>query len=110
MRCALILAVLLASTVQAQRIYHLSIGAQVAAQGLDVASSWGGVEANPVLGRGQRYGWRATAIKAGIAFGGLAIQRYVLRKHPQHRRVATIVNFGMAGATSAVAIRNWRTR
>jgi phosphoenolpyruvate synthase/pyruvate phosphate dikinase len=68
------------------------------------------IEANPMLWKGQRYAWKATALKLGVSFGGLAIQRYVLRKHPQHRTAATIVNFGMAGATAGVAVRNWRMR
>ena len=62
MRRALIVFALLASTAQGQRLYHLSVGAQVAAQGMDVASSWGGIEANPMLWRGQRYAWKATAL------------------------------------------------
>jgi hypothetical protein len=110
MRRALIVFALLASTAQAQRLYHLSVGAQVAAQGMDVASSWGGIEANPRLFAGQRFGWKATTLKLGVSLGGLAIQRYVLRKHPQHRKVATFVNFATAGATAGVAVRNWRMR
>ena len=100
---------LIAAPLPAQRIYHLSVGAQVAAQGLDIGSSWGGIEANPVLGRGQRYGWKATTLKLGVSLGGLAVQHYVLRRHPRHRKVATFVNFATAGATTGVAIRNWRT-
>ena len=110
MRRAIIILALLASTAQAQRIYHLSVGAQVASQGLDMASSWGGIESNPVLGRGQRYGWQATAIKGGIMLGCLAVQRYALRRHPEHKNKVAVVNFAMAGATTGVAIRNWRTR
>lgn len=79
-------------------------------QTADIASSWGGIEANPTLGRGQRYGWQATSIKVGVVATGLLIQRFVLRRHPQHTRAAAITNFVFAGATAGVAIRNWRIR
>lgn len=94
----------------ADRLYRTSVAVAIGAQGADIASSWGGIEANPVLGRGQRYGWQATSIKLCVVGAGLLIQRYVLRRHPQHKRAAAIVNLGMAGATAGVAARNWGTR
>lgn len=94
----------------AQPLYRWSVTATVVSQGLDVASSWGGIEANPVLGRGRTYGWQATAIKGGVVIGCLVVQRWVLRRHPQHSKPIAYVNFGMASATTGVAVRNWRTR
>lgn len=92
------------------KLYRTSIAVAIGAQGADIASSWGGVEANPVLGRGRRYGWQATSIKLGVVGAGLLIQRFVLRRHPQHKRAAAITNFALAGATAGVAVRNVRVR
>lgn len=92
------------------RLYRSSVYAGIAAQGLDAASSWGGYEANPFLGRGHRFGWRSVAIKGGIACGSMLFQRYVLRRHPQHKRTLAIANYAVAGATTGIAVRNWRAR
>lgn len=85
------------------RLYRWSLVAAAAAQTADIASSWGGIEANPRLGRGREFGWQATGIKLAVVGGGLLVQRYVLRRHPRHTRLAAAVNFG-------VAVRNWRMR
>ena len=95
---------------QDQALYRWSLIAAASAQTADIASSWGGIEANPRLGRGREFGWQATSIKLAVVGGGLLIQRYVLRRHPRATRIAAIVNFSMAGATAGVAARNWRTR
>jgi hypothetical protein len=112
MKHLLILAVLQCAALaqDGQNLYRWSLVASAGAQGADIASSWGGIEANPVLGRGHRFGWQAASLKLGIAGGGWLIQRLILRRHPSKYRLAAVVNFGMAGATGAVAARNWRMR
>ena len=92
------------------RLYRWSLVAAAGAQTADITSSWGGIEANPRLGRGREFGWQATTIKVAVVGGGLLVQRFVLRRHPGHTRLAAAVNFGIAGATAGVAVRNWRTR
>ena len=90
-----------------ERLYRWSVAAVAASHVADVHSSWGGIEANPVLGRGQRYGWRATSIKVGVAGVALLIQRYVLKRHPRHARAAAVTNLAMAGATAGIAAGNY---
>jgi hypothetical protein len=90
------------------RWYRASLVAVGASQAADVASSWGGIEANPRLGAGKPYGWKATGIKSAVVGGGQAAQYVAVRRHPRWMRVATIVNFALAGATTTVAVRNWR--
>lgn len=92
------------------RLYRTSVAVAIGAQGADIASSWGGIESNPVLGRGQRYGWQATGIKLGVVTGCLIAQRWAIRRNPKAKVPAALVNFGMAGATAGVAARNWRTK
>ena len=91
------------------RWYRASLIAVGASQAADTASSYGGYELNPVLGTG-RFGGRQVGIKVGVVGSGLAAQYIAVRKHPQHKRVATIVNFALAAATTGVAVRNWRVR
>ena len=90
------------------RWYKASLVAVGASQAADAASSWGGIEANPRLGAGKPYGWKATGIKSAVVGGGLAIQHVAVRKYPRYRKVATIVNIALAGVTLGVAVRNWR--
>ena len=90
------------------RWYKASLIAVGASQAADAASSWGGIEANPRLGAGKPYGWKATGIKSAVVGGGQAAQYVAVRRHPRWMRVATIVNFALAGATTTVAVRNWR--
>ncbi len=111
MRLAILL--LVVSTLYAQphdRLYRPSVAVAIGAQGADIASSWGGIEANPMLGRGQRFGWRMATVKAGVVGAGLLVQWIAVRRYPRHKRVAAIVNFGFAGATTVVATRNWSLR
>lgn len=91
------------------RWYNASLIAVGASQAADVASSWGGHELNPILGTG-RFGGRQTGIKLGIVGSGLTAQYVAVRRQPRHKRTATIINFALAGVTTAVAVRNWRIR
>ncbi len=89
MRLATLL--LVASTLYAQphdRLYRTSVAVAIGAQGADIASSWGGIEANPRLMAGRRFGWQAASIKIGVVGTGLLIQRYVLRRHPARAQEA----------------------
>ena len=91
------------------RWYRASLIAVGASQVADTASSWGQYELNPVLGTG-RFGGRQTAIKSTLVGSVMATQFVDVRRHPRHKRIATIVNFALAGATTGIAIRNWRIR
>ena len=109
MRYWLIASVLLClcQTGRSQDSYRWSLVAMGASQALDIHSSMGGYELNPVLGRGQ-FGKRQISIKAAIVGGWQLTQWLIVRRWPEARRAATWVNYGAAGATGAVAIRNYR--
>lgn len=96
----------------AQDGYRMSVVSLVGASAMDAASSWGHREGNPVLrGNEAAYGWQGALIKAGIVSGVLLAERWLLGRHPcdsRLRRTLTYVNYGAAGVTTAVAVRNWR--
>jgi hypothetical protein len=89
-------------------LWWASVAMVVAASALDVASSRGGVEANPLL-RGQNGAFntgRAVLIKA-IGMGGMVVtEAVVLRRSPSAARSAAVVNLVTAGAVSGLAVRN----
>jgi hypothetical protein len=87
-------------------LWRASVATFAGANVADVASSWGGYELNPVLGRGP-FGPRQTTIKASIATGVVVAEWRWMRRH---RKVAAIVNFTASGILTGVAIRNWRIR
>jgi len=85
-------------------IYRSSVAAMIGAQTADIASSWNRAEANPIYG--QRFTARDVALKSGIAAGTLTVQALILRKWPQAKRAASIINFACSGVVVYVAARN----
>lgn len=89
-----------------RKVYRWSVAAMAGATALDAASSWGRLEANPVLrGPGGRFGMKGVLIKGLMMGGALAVQRRFGHDHP---KATAISNFATAGAFSAVAAYNWR--
>lgn len=76
------------------------------AAGLDVLSSRGLYELNPVLGRGP-FGGRQASISLGVTAAVLLIQGPIVRKWPHTRRALTITNWIVSGVRVGVAVRNW---
>ena len=87
----------------------VSQGAAMASSALDTASSWGGYELNPALGRGQ-FGMRQTAIKNSLTAGLLVAEVPLIRRYPRTKRAFIIANWAAAAIWTGAAIRNWRTR
>jgi hypothetical protein len=92
------------------RLWKFSTAALIAASAADVASSYGRCcEANPILASSDRtFGNRGLAIKSASVGGQLLLQYMVVRKNPRLAKVLSYVNFGSAGALTAVAVRNYR--
>lgn len=78
-----------------------------AAQAVDIVSSRGRYELNPVLGRGT-FGTRQAAMKASVYVGINALVWRAVRRDGKACRVASYVNYGAAGLTFGVSIRNRR--
>lgn len=93
---------------RSRRLWWASVALVVAASVLDVASSRGGVEANPLLrGRNGSFNTGRAVMLKSIAMGGMvATEALVLRRSPMSARDAALVNFATAGTISGLAIRN----
>ena len=85
--------------------------ALVAVNVLDVHSSWGHGEANPLFrsSSGRFAVGRATLIKSGITGVFLTSQAVAIRRHPQadYYKAFTVVNTVAAGGLGAVVIHNY---
>jgi hypothetical protein len=90
-------------------IWAFSVGFLAASEIVDVASSRGGNEMNPILGRGT-FGAQQEATKSLLVGGIILAEWLILRHYPTHHRAAAIVNFAAGGVTTGVAVRNWRQR
>jgi hypothetical protein len=108
----LLLLTLSTITLQAEEktLWKASLTSLAAANALDVRSSWGKHELNPALAdSGGNFGREGALIKLGLQGGLFAAEYLITRGHPSKKvyRVLTVVNFGAAGATAAVAARNF---
>jgi hypothetical protein len=93
---------------RSRRLWWTSVALVVAANVMDVLSSRGKMEANPLL-RGQSGNFntgRAVWVKS-IATGGiLAAEALMLRRSRNSTRGAAVVNIITAGVITGVAVRN----
>jgi len=93
-----------------KRLWLASVAALVAANTLDLISSRGGMEANPLLqnGNGSLNMERGVALKAAISGGILVSELLFARRTAGGMRSFSISNFGTAAALTGLAVRNWR--
>jgi hypothetical protein len=92
-----------------QKRWAVSMIPLFASQSLDAASSYGLRELNPLLADPDgRFGVRAAAIKFGVIGGMVGVEYLVVKKFPRAAKFFTILNWTMAGATTGLAIRNYR--
>jgi hypothetical protein len=95
------------AVVPGRAMYRWSVAALVAANALDVASSWKGREINPVVGGSTgQFGIASVAIKSGLVTTALVIQHISLRHHPERYKQMAWTNFVVSGFLGAVAIHN----
>jgi hypothetical protein len=89
-------------------LWKASLVALVAASAVDAHSSWGKLEANPLLANNSgRFGMQSIALKGIIAGGAVGAQWILFRHSPSGRRAATVANFAMAGVYAKVAAHNY---
>ena len=100
-----------ANAPRGRRFWLASVAALVAAHAVDVHSSWGQPERNPLLqSGGRRFGGSSVGIKAGIVGAVVAVQCLALRRTPDAHRAFTVANLAGAGAMAGIAARNYATR
>ena len=91
-------------------LYKPSVITFVAGNSLDIASSYGRYEMNPLLSRNGQFSSQSVAIKAGIVGTILGVEWLILRHRPDFRKKLVWFNFAAGGAVTGVAIRNWRVQ
>ena len=106
-----------ANTVQAQvtdstrRSWKLSLIPLIASQTLDVTSSYGLRELNPLLASSNgQFGAKAAGIKIGATAGIVALEYLIVKAHPGARNIFSKLNWSGAVVTSAFAVHNYSIR
>jgi hypothetical protein len=93
------------------RLWVASCIALIAGSSLDMSSSWGRSEANPLLRAGDgRFGAKGVSIKLAMAGAMIGPQYFVMKRAPGLQRVFTVANFLQAGLYTGVAVRNYGVR
>lgn len=87
------------------KLYKVSVVSVIAANGADVATSYGRRELNPLMG--NTFGMTSVGIKAGMTGGILTTQHFGLR-HSKHKKIYALMNFGTTGVLGFVAYHNTR--
>jgi hypothetical protein len=77
-------------------------------QGLDIASSYGMRELNPLLaGSDGRFGGKAAGIKIGTTAAVVGIEYLIVKKWPGAARMFSKLNWGSSVLTGAIATHNF---
>ncbi|MEO8097073.1 MAG: hypothetical protein ABI811_05185 [Acidobacteriota bacterium] len=96
------------SNTRAMRAWKRSLVPVVATQGLDIASSYGMRELNPMLaGRDGRFGGKAASIKIGSTAAAIGIEYLLVKKWPGAARMFAKLNWGSSAVTGALAAHNY---
>lgn len=94
-------------------LWKVSLFSLAATNALDVHSSWGKHELNPVLaGSNGTFGAHSALIKLGIQGGLMGMEYLLTRGHPTGKlyRALAIVNFGASAGFGAIAVHNYGIR
>jgi hypothetical protein len=92
-----------------RRQWAVSLAPLFVSQSLDSASSYGMRELNPLLASPNGgFGMKAASIKFGVVGGLVGVEYLLVKKYPRSAKFFTIVNWTTAGATTGLAIHNYR--
>lgn len=75
---------------------------------VDALSSRGGIELNPIMGRGDFTMHNQGSKAMGFTAGFVVVQTLMVRRWPSSARVLKYTNWFVAGSHGAAAIHNWR--
>ena len=91
--------------------WKLRLAPLVASQGLDIASSYGMRELNPVLaGSRGEFGVKATLVKVGVTAAFIGVEYAIVKAHPGAARVLSKMNWSGAALTTGFAAHNFSIR
>src|ERR1022692_640487 len=91
-------------------LWRVSLASLAVANAMDIQSSWGKHELNPTLsGPTGTFGGQGALIKLSLQGGLMSIEYFLTRGHPSRKlyRALSMINFGAAGATGAIAVHNY---
>jgi len=92
-----------------RRWWVAGVAALAVANAVDAHSSWGRLEANPMLrSRNGTFGARAVALKGGFIAGLVAVEHLLIRRRPGIAGGCIAGNFAAAGVIGAAAAYNYR--
>ena len=95
----------------ALRAWKISLVPVVASQSLDIASSYGMRELNPMLaGPDGRFGAKATTIKLSATAAIIGVEYLIVKKWPGSARVLSKVNWGTSALTTGFAVHNFAVK
>lgn len=93
-------------------LYQISVAAATTGVMLDVASSWGHYEAQPLYRSfNGRFQTKGAVIRIGMLGAALVAQKIARKRAPKNkfvRRTLTVLNFAVCGSGTGAAIHNWR--
>lgn len=90
------------------RAWKRSLIPLVATQSLDIASSYGMRELNPLLaGPNGEFGAKGIAIKTGTTAAIVGVEYLIVKKWPSSARILSKVNWGTSAVTGVIAARNF---
>jgi hypothetical protein len=93
------------------RKWKISLAPVFASQALDVASSYGMREMNPLLaGPDGRFGARGAGIKLGATAAMLGVEYLIVRRHTRVARIFSKVNWSVSIVTTGFAAHNLAIR
>jgi hypothetical protein len=96
---------------RAYRNWKLSLVPVFASQTLDVASSYGMRELNPMLADANgRFGGQGAAIKLGTTAAIVAVEYLIVHRHPNAARVFSKLNWAGSAVTTGLAVHNYAIR
>jgi hypothetical protein len=88
-----------------------SLAPMVASQGLDIASSYGMRELNPLLaGPQDQFGVKAAMVKVGVTAALVGVEVLIVKAHPGAAKIFTKINWSGAALTAGFAAHNFAIR
>lgn len=85
-----------------------SLAPLVASQALDITSSYGKRELNPLLAGPQgQFGVQSSLLKVGVTVGLIGVEYLIVKAHPSAARTFTKLNWAAAALTTGFAVHNF---
>jgi hypothetical protein len=90
------------------RAWKRSLIAVAASQSLDIASSYGMRERNPLLASSDgRFGPKAASIKLGTTAAVVVVEYLLIKKYPKAARIFSKLNWSSSVLTTGLAVHNF---